>query len=209
MKCYVLNGWAAEPDMWNACTFPCERIFSYVEQLDGVPERVLAEETDVVLVGWSMGGSSALRLALRFPEKLRGLVLVAATARMMEEKAVGWAGMSERRIQALLAGARMMNEEVTSPALDETTMLRGIDYLRETDVRQALLDGVTEGSPLASLPVRIFQGTRDGVVRPQNAAFLKRVFPQAVVTMVEQAEHALPTIVPDGISAAVLELLER
>ena len=45
--------------------FPRERVFGYVEQLDGEPERALEASPDgAVLVGWSMGGSGALRLAL-------------------------------------------------------------------------------------------------------------------------------------------------
>ena len=66
----------------------------------------MRDESDVLLVGWSMGGSTALRLAIAAPEKLKGLVLVAATARMM--KAPGWAGMSERRLAALDPALRVL-----------------------------------------------------------------------------------------------------
>ena len=90
--------------------FPRERVFGYVEQLDGEPERALEAAPDgAVLVGWSMGGSGALRLALKYPEKIRGLVLVAATARMM--KAPNWNGMSERRLAALEMGLKMTKGE--------------------------------------------------------------------------------------------------
>ena len=100
MKTFVLNGWSASEHAWDLCLFPRERIFSYVEQLDGKPEEAMRAERDgVVLVGWSMGGSGALRLAMKFPEKIKGLVLIATTARMM--KAPNWAGMSDRRLAAL------------------------------------------------------------------------------------------------------------
>ena len=105
VKVFVLNGWAAGEQAWDLCAFPRERIFSYIEQLDGVPEDALQDEKDIILVGWSMGGSSALRLAVKMPEKIRALVLVAAPARMM--KAPDWAGMTERRLAALEMGLKM------------------------------------------------------------------------------------------------------
>ena len=105
---FVLNGWAASPHAWDLCLFmrprgsaALPRLFSYVEQLDGEPEKAMENVERCILVGWSMGGSSALRLAARWPEKVAGLVLIAATPRMMEEKETGWRGMSPRRLEAL------------------------------------------------------------------------------------------------------------
>ena len=86
MKVLVFNGWAAGPETWALCTFPHDWVFDYVEQLDGLPEKVMEESDEVVLVGFSMGGSTALRMWLKYPEKVKGLVLVSATPRMMEEK---------------------------------------------------------------------------------------------------------------------------
>ena len=89
MRCLVFNGWAAGPETWSLCTFPHDWVFDYVEQLDALPEKVMEESDEVVLVGFSMGGSTALRMWLKHPEKVKGLVLVSTTPRMMEEKGVG------------------------------------------------------------------------------------------------------------------------
>ena len=173
----------------------------------------MREEGDVVLVGWSMGGSTALRLAVAAPEKIRGIVLVAATARMMQ--APGWAGMSERRLAALEVGLKMTHGEGLSelPAgapnpymLDEDRNLaRGLDYLRETDVRQELVD--LRASGRLKCPVFVFQSERDGIVRRENADFLRTVFPNAVVDIVPGSEHALPVTIPDRIDMAVASVL--
>lgn len=205
---FVLNGWAASPHAWDLCRFRRTRLFSYVDQLDGLPEKALAEVERCILVGWSMGGSSALRLAARWPEKIAGLVLVAATPRMMEEKETGWRGMSPRRLEALRYGLLMTRGEgffgvpegKPNPYLaDEPANLeRGLAYLLETDVRGALEQAVF-GAP----PVHVFQSEHDGIVRPENAAWLKTVFPQAAVTMVPGTEHALPIFIPEKIDDAV------
>lgn len=206
---FVLNGWAASPHAWDLCQFRRTRLFNYVEQLDGEPEKALVNTERCILVGWSMGGSSALRLAVRWPEKIAGLVLLAATPRMMEEKETGWRGMSPRRLEALRYGLVMTRGEgffgvpegKPNPYLaDEPANLeRGLKYLLETDVRAQL---AARHQPL-TVDIHIFQSEHDGIVRPENAAWLKNIFPQASVTMVPGTEHALPIFIPEKIDDAV------
>ena len=214
LKVAVLNGWAASERAWDLCSFPRERVYSYMEQLDGLPERAVESGDGIVLVGWSMGGSTALHLAARFPEKVRGLVLVAATARMMKDD--GWPGMSERRLAALELGLRMTcgaglfgaPEGRPNPYMmdSDENLGRGIDYLRTADLRAELSE--LKASGRLNCPVAIFQSERDGIVRVENAAYLKEMFPQASVTMVPGSEHALPVTIPEKIDKAVGEILE-
>ena len=212
MKTIILNGWAASERAWELCDCakgPDARIVSYLEQMDGVAERVLDEAGKAVVVGWSMGGSRALALAMGSPKKIKGLVLIAATARMME--APNWKGMSERRLKALEAGLKMTHGEgffgvpegKPNPYMTDTdeNLARGLAYLRDTDLRLGLIDLLASGK--AKFPVKIFQSERDGIVRPENAKFLSAVFPEAEVEMVSGAEHALPIMIPDRIDAAV------
>lgn len=212
MTAWILNGWAASPDAWSLCKFERSRLFSYVEQLDGAPEKALETEKDVVLVGWSMGGSSALRLAIAHPEKIAGLVLVAATPRMMKDE--GWVGMTDRRLAALEAGLRLtmgggffgVPEGRPNPYMtdSEENLSRGIDYLRKTDLRTEL---VLNRQNFAMFPVDIFQSERDGIVRPSNAEFLMEIFPHARLHMIPGAEHALPVTIPEEIDDAVRSMM--
>ena len=105
--------------------------------------------------------------------------------------------MSERRLAALRLGTRMMFKDDPSPMYDEKNMERGLDYLKTTDLRAELK------SCASFVPVAVFQSERDGIVRPNNAEFLKRVFPQAKVTLVPGGEHVLPVTVPEQIDRAV------
>ena len=218
MKCLVFNGWAAGPETWALCTFPHDWVFDYVEQLDGLPEKVMEESDEVVLVGFSMGGSTALRMWLKWPEKIKGMVLVSATPRMMEDE--GWKGMGERRLAALRLGTKMAFKGDPSPMYDEKNMERGLDYLKNTDLRDALQLRAArrDCAPYhpsslfphpSSLPVFIFQSERDGIVRPNNAEFLKQVFPQAQVMIVPGNEHVLPIRVPELIDKAVFDIIGR
>ena len=211
----VLNGWAAAPEAWSLCRFRRDRLFSYVQQLDGEPEAFLAETAEtagrqVVLVGWSMGGSYALRLACADPARVAGLVLVAATPRMMEVREEGWRGMNERRLDALLRGLEITRGEGLfgmPPGLPNPYMMdapenlrRGLDYLLATDLRADLAKAFPSGAPF---PVHIFQSEHDGIVRHENAPYLKTVFPSASLTLVPGTEHALPIFIPKEIDDAV------
>lgn len=218
MRILVFNGWAAGPETWALCAFPHDWVFDYVEQLDGLPEKVMEESDKVLLVGFSMGGSTALRMFLKYPEKVKGLVLISTTPRMVEEKKVRgegeevvWKGMSERRLAALRLGTQMMFRDDPSPMYDETNMERGLDYLKTTDLRLQLLSISESGESVKrrNFPVFIFQSEKDGIVRPSNAKFLKEVFPQAKVTMVPGNEHVLPIRVPELIDEAVFDIIEQ
>ena len=59
---FILNGWAASPHAWDLCEFAQEsdvRLFSYVEQLDGVADRALAEATEPVTIDGRGGHAQA------------------------------------------------------------------------------------------------------------------------------------------------------
>jgi pimeloyl-[acyl-carrier protein] methyl ester esterase len=208
MKCFVLNGWAAGPAAWDLCKFRRERVFSYTEQLDGLPEKELAACGGAILVGWSMGGSMALRLALDHPEKVKALVLVAATPRMMEDRERGWAGMSPRRLEALRRGAELTHGEgffgvpegKPNPYMADSAenLERGLKYLRETDLRARL-----EAASPVKIPAAVFQAERDGIVRAANADYLAGVFERAKLVKVPGTEHALPIEIPELIDGAV------
>jgi len=204
VKVFVFNGWAAKEAAWKRCRFRRDRLFSYVEQLDGVADRVLAAEKRFVLAGWSMGGAMALRFAIAHPEKLAGLVLLAATPRMMEAR--GWNGMSERRLAAFkhaLSCGGLDGTVCGEPfadiydSTDAKNLERGLDFLRKTDLRVQLVDFLASGG--LRCPVRIFQSERDCVVNPQNAKFLSAVFPDAQTEIVPGVEHALPLAVHEKI----------
>ena len=185
---FVLNGWASSPHAWDLCRFMRTRLFGYVEQLDGEPEKAMESVERCILVGWSMGGSSALRLAARWPEKIAGLVLIAATPRMMEEKSTGWKGMSPRRLEALRYGLVMTRGEgffgvpegKPNPYLtDEPANLeRGLKYLLETDVR-ADIERVFAGGGFEQQPGQ--QAYNNKMCAPVNKSCARRLSPPVYI----------------------------
>ena len=203
MTTFVMNGWAAGPEAWALTTFSRDWTFDYVEEMDGLPEKIVREiDGPLLLVGFSMGGLFALRLLLENRARVKGLVLVSATPRMMEDRP-SWRGMSQRRIEALKRGTELVFERDPSPVYQEENLVRGLDVLRQVDLRAAL-EAAARKKPF-TLPVAILQSEKDGVVRPENAAYLKTIFPTAEVTMVKGGEHVLPITA----SALVSQTVER
>jgi len=210
----ILNGWAASPRAWDLCAFAHlsqTRMFSYIDQLDGKAEdSIRSSREPVAVAAWSMGATFALDLAARMPGKIAGLVLAAATPRLSDDPASGWKGMSPRRIEALrkgleLTGGRGLGD--APPGRPEMFVLdspgnleRGLEYLRTADVRGAL-DRIPR-----SMPVRLFQSEKDGIVRLSAAKFLAEKLPQAVLTVVPGSEHALPAVLHAEISRSMEEL---
>ena len=210
----VLNGWAASTHAWDLCGFmrkePAPLLYSYVDQLDAKPESAFEAGGRFILVGWSMGGSSALRLACRYPGQVAGLVLVAATPRMMEDRETLWQGMTPRRLEALRKGLELTRgqgffgipEGRPNPYMMDApeNLERGLKYLVETDVRDIASRTFADG---CAFPVHIFQSERDGIVHSSNAQWLKGIFPSARLTLVDGTEHALPVSIPGLIDDAV------
>ena len=220
----VLNGWAASPHAWDLCSFMKQtspdglppRLYSYIDQLDGKPEADFADGRRFLVVGWSMGGSSALRLACRWPGQIAGLVLVATTPRMMEHRETEWIGMTPRRLEALRKGLELTHGQgffgipdgKPNPYMEDTptNLQRGLTYLLETDLRSDVAQTFSGG---CNFPVHIFQCEHDGIVRRSNAQWLKEMFPEASLSMIEGGEHALPIQVPELIDETVASVVAQ
>lgn len=207
MTTLVFNGWAAGPEAWALTHFRRDWTFSYVEELDGLPERVMNDLPGPFLfVGFSMGGTYALERLLDDPSRVAALVLVSTTPRMMSDDAASWRGLSERRIEALRLGTELLFADDPSPLYAPDALQRGLRFLRTEDVRAPLRKAAPS---FAHLRVEIVHSERDGIVRPQSVSFLKSVFPQAHVTWIPGSEHVLPVTAPREIDAAVRRVCRK
>ena len=134
----------------------------------------------------------------------------------MEDRGSGWRGMSPRRLEALRRGVELTNGQGfgempsgrPNPYMTDNpaNLDAGLDYLRQTDIR-ADLARVFACRHEARFPVHMFQSERDGIVRAENAAYLKSIFAYAQLDMVPGAEHALPVSIPNAIDDAIGRML--
>lgn len=151
-----------------------------------------------ILVGSSMGGWIALQLARAIPERIAGLVGIAAAPDFTEDSM--WAGFTEAQRQALLAEGQVALPSDYSDAPYIIT-LRLIEEGRNRLVLRAPLS--------LPFPVRLLQGTADTDVPPAVALRLldHATGPDIRLTLVKGADHRFST--PDClamIAAAIADV---
>ena len=154
-----------------------------------------------VLVGSSMGGWLALLLARAMPERLAGLVTIAAAPDFTEDSM--WAGFSDAQRATLLREGKV---ELPSDYSDAPYVItrRLIEEGRGRLVLRTPLD--------LPFPVRFLQGTADVDVPPAVALRLldHATGPDIRLTLVKGADHRFST--PDClalIAEAVAEVMAR
>lgn len=160
-----------------------------------------------VFMGWSLGGLLCLQAACRYPERVRGLILVGSLPRMLRSADWAW-GMKASAVNETARGLR--NDYITT--LQEFLMLqvlgepgarhlvrqmraqllsapparqgleRGLDILHEADFRKLL--------PAIDVPVLIINGERDRMCHPEGARWMAEQLPDAQAWIVPRAAHA-------------------
>lgn len=154
----------------------------------------------VRLVGQSMGGWSCLGYALRYPERVRALVLACTTGTLADPAldaifargGGGEAALFARGIHPA-AGARMAEEQ---PALHH--LYRGIDALSHDLDKQMVRAKLwalrtAPAAAVAALPVPTLciTGEEDIVIPSAAVAFLAARLPQGTLARVPEAGHSV------------------
>jgi pimeloyl-ACP methyl ester carboxylesterase len=174
------------------------------------------------VIGHSMGGKTAMLLALNHAEAVERLVVVdvapvtyppALAAYVQAMRAVDLAGVSRRaEVDAQLAGA------ITSPAeraflLQNLVLENGRAHWRlNLPVLERFmpeLSGFPEPTAGVSFvgPALFVAGERSSYVRPEHRPAIERLFPQARIVQVPQAGHWLHAERPDAFLALVAPFL--
>lgn len=96
----LLHGWAMHSGMWGNFAQQLSQHYrvtlidlpSY-DNLDSIVEAVITKLDDepFYLLGWSFGGTVALQITANFPNRVKGLILMAATPCFVAKE--NWAGM--------------------------------------------------------------------------------------------------------------------
>jgi pimeloyl-[acyl-carrier protein] methyl ester esterase len=197
--------------------------FPSLDELIDEVARAIPDGT--IVVGWSMGGLVAQRLARRHPRKVCALAVVAGTPCFVARK--GWPhGMAPSTVEgfaddlrrdapatlatfvrlnalgggnsreAIRALARGLNERGGASA---SALDAGLDLLRTTDLRRDAVD----------LAVRtlVIHGARDRIVPIEAGRWLARSMPNAELMELPTAAH-LPFVSDRDVVVRALESLD-
>jgi pimeloyl-[acyl-carrier protein] methyl ester esterase len=96
----LLHGWAMHSGMWGNFAQQLSQHYRVTlidllshDNLDSIVEAVITELDDepFYLLGWSFGGTVALQMTANFPNRIKGLILMAANPCFVAKE--NWAGM--------------------------------------------------------------------------------------------------------------------
>lgn len=174
--------------------------------------------------GVSMGGYVAQHVAVRHPDRVRGLILCdtkldadtpeARSGRASLAAKVGRLGagiLAETMLGTLLAQSETARTQPRRPAIEE--------LLRQTIARQPVATiqaalaamgnraDMTEAMRSLAVPTLLIVGKEDTFTPPAIMQRMEEVLPDARLLIVPHAGHLVPLEAPEVFNAAVLEFL--
>ncbi len=177
--------------------------------------RKFADRLDLrpfVLVGHSMGGAIALDFALHYPERLRGIVLVATGARLRV------APQTLDNLKKAMEGKIRLpfDRSAYSPHTPDEKV-REIERQRaSTDVRVRYFNlracdafDVMDKIGQIRTPALVLCGKDDVVTPPKYAEYMHKHIPQSKLVLIDKAGHWLPAEQFEPTLKALEEFLEN
>ncbi len=226
----MVPGWGMHSGMWGEFARALARHFTLVQvELPGHgaapshrswdpaewPGEPALPEGGAFWLGWSLGGQLLTAMAARRPERVRGLVLLAANPRFVA--AADWPGMDPRLFDAFRRQLRedppatlgrflgLITQGVPRPVARAARRLwrsapppapadlcRGLDLLARLDLRPRLTE--------IRCPVVIVGGEGDALVPREALRRSAALFPEAHLTMVGAGGHVPFLVEPDWLA---------
>ncbi|MGH8083780.1 MAG: pimeloyl-ACP methyl ester esterase BioH [Lysobacter sp.] len=177
---------------------------------DALATTLVARVPDAVWLGWSLGGQFALRAALDHPDRVRGLVMIAASPRFVRDDADGWPhGVStslfgdfgdalQRDFRGTLEGFLALEALGSASAQDELRKLRTQAFERGEPAPRALQEGLAlldrldlrAELPNLRVPSLWLSGRRDRLVPAGAMPAAAALAPDARSVVIANAGHA-------------------
>ncbi len=219
-----LPGTLCDEQLWKYQTavFPNHRVVSLRHQ-SSIPEMIdsvsAVEARSFVLIGFSMGGHIAQEFAIRFPERVEKLVIIAASSEGYppeEKRKVSaslelirrgtFTGISDRRLRDFLHPKAYANEEVRRTIHGMSGNDAKEVYLRQLEAtldRPHLLASMKD----LKMDVTFIAGREDQIVPLPSITRSQQNVPNAKIFVIEECGHFVPLEHPGQLNQLLLKLV--
>jgi len=164
-----------------------------------------------IVAGHSMGGATAMRVALDYPHRVSGLVLVATGARLRVVPAIlsGTLSDFENTIKLICEWAYSRHAPPELVRQGEMQMLDVAPQVIHDDFAACDAFDIMKRLGEIRCPTLVICGTEDALTPPKYSTFLAEGIDGAELKIVEGAGHMVMTEKPDAVAAAIEAALAR
>ncbi|WP_375466273.1 alpha/beta fold hydrolase [uncultured Methylobacterium sp.] len=225
MSLVLVSGFMLDAGLWDDVAGPLSAAGPIVHadlsrdaSIRAMAERLLAEAPGrVVLVGFSMGGTVAREAARIAPARVRGLALVATSARADTRAQAAAKRIAVERVEAGPFGG--LSRSSIAAALhpdragDEGMIARvramGLRLGRDAFLRQSRLERGGDRDRLGAIacPTLVVAAGADRLRSVAESEELRDGIPGAVLRVVAESGHMLPIEAPGALTALLLDWL--
>lgn len=237
----MIHGWAMHSGVWREfakqlaqhCQVICvdlpghghsEALESFTLQQIGDAILKAIPVQQFTLLGWSLGATVAMSMADRFPERVKGLIVLAGNPHFVQKD--DWPGVKAETLDAFaellkadvqqtlvrflalqvngLAHGKQLLQTLKSalqecPPPTAEVLQAGLEILKTSDLRGMMLRN--------GLPVSLISGAKDTLVPSASAQLLQRLNPGIKLHILESAGHAPFLSHPEPLVAVITGLL--
>ena len=183
--------------------------------------RLIKEDGQPYILGWSMGGMIAMETAIAYPALVNRLILIASTARFCSTDDFP-CGIPAKNLRAMglmlkantLSLLKRFHSDVESPINDNNMshmvtpnaddidgLLNDLHYLQKFDCRDTVHHLTT--------PTLILQGDKDQIVSQDCAFDLNKRLPDSQLKIYEGTGHDVPNQHVEHITKDILHFLDN
>lgn len=159
------------------------------------------------LLGTSLGGATAVHLAVHYPDAVRSLVLEGPAAFRVDAPLRPGADP-----EVLRKAARKHPERPPAwegPPLDEDALEKVGPLIQRLMSGPELDQELMENLGGCEVPTLVLFGTEDGIMPPENGRIYRRVMPNCAYILVHDAAHEIQADRPEAFAEVVDDFLRR
>lgn len=225
-KVYFISGTMCTVDLWQFVFPNIENIdpvhidISHATSFKEINTIIFSKiEAPATIVGFSLGGFSALNFAIHFPEKVKRLIIVAANTNGLNEKEIllrkntieflekhTYKGISQTRIQQFLHPDNHHNKKITGVIRKMDDDLGKEVLVRQLKATSSRID-ISEQVSKLSLPILFVSAENDALVPSEEIKKAANYTLKGKHIRIKNCGHMIPLEKPKELSDVLNVLL--